>query len=78
MREPELLFYTTEGCHLCEQAEQMLLRLLPASAIRYRDIIEEQALVTHYGERIPLLKRAEAELAWPFSLLDLQAFLLKE
>lgn len=67
--------YTTAGCQLCEQAERLLSQLLPADAIERIDIAEEDALIDTYGTRIPVLERQGRELAWPFSLLDLQAFL---
>lgn len=74
-----LILYTTEGCHLCEQAEQLLaqlsqlqsgedaLQLIPV------DIATDEALVELYGIRIPVVKNAltQKEIGWPFELKDL-------
>lgn len=74
----ELTFYTTEGCHLCEEAEALLLQIrlprpVPVSAI---DISESPDLVERYGTRIPVLRRSDSgrELSWPFSTADVQHF----
>lgn len=68
-------FYTTAGCHLCEQAQHLLAALLPADAIDTIDIADSDALIAQYGERIPLLEQDGRTLNWPFSLLDAKAFL---
>lgn len=70
----EILLYTTLGCHLCEQAEAIIRQIMPASwQLSYVDVAEDDALLQAYGERIPVVKINGQELAWPFSLLDLQA-----
>ena len=77
----ELLFYTTDGCHLCEEAETLLLQLLAADpnrcTVEVIDIIESDDLVERYGERIPVVKRADTdqELGWPFDLAALRGIL---
>ncbi|MDZ7852263.1 MAG: glutaredoxin family protein [Halomonas sp.] len=52
----ELRLYTTLGCHLCEQLEALLATLCHE---RYRlekiEISDDEALVTRYGVRIPVL-----------------------
>lgn len=70
MAELELL--GTRGCHLCDEAEQLLRMAAQARGVqwRYVDIAEDEQLLPAYGERIPVLRRGSAELAWPFSLLD--------
>lgn len=70
--------YTTLGCHLCERARDMLLTVDPLLAIEAVDIAEDDDLIARYGERIPVLRRGEQELAWPFGLLDVRAFLMGE
>lgn len=74
-----LILYTTVGCHLCEQAEQLLdqlaqlqgsenpLQLVPV------DISTDEGLVEHYGIRIPVVKNdvTQKEIGWPFELADL-------
>lgn len=66
--------YGTLGCHLCEQAEQLLRQLHDARPIDWMliDIAdlpldEQQALALH----IPILKTSQATLNWPFGLADL-------
>lgn len=71
----KLILYTTEGCHLCEQAELLLQEL--ADSISFKldtvDISVNEALVDRYGIRIPVVKNVESgkEIAWPFALTDL-------
>jgi hypothetical protein len=73
-----LLLYTTAGCHLCEQAEELLQALclqLPATHWQSVDIADDDDLFTRYGWSIPVLRRADgAELHWPFNAVQLAAF----
>ena len=66
-----VVLYTTLGCHLCDQARDLLLTVNPEIDIHAVDI----ALIAEYGERIPVLRHGDRELAWPFGLLDIQALL---
>lgn len=73
-------FYTTEGCHLCDEA---LAMLRPVAARRGftvtpREIVGDAAAEAAYGEAIPVVRRADSghELRWPFSETDLYRFLL--
>ncbi len=68
--------YSTLGCHLCEEAEALLLPLLVEAQaagitieIEVIDIAEE-GLIDTYGLRIPVLRCAqtERELDWPFDV----------
>lgn len=67
----DVTFYTTENCHLCEQAEQLLTSVLPPDRIHKVDVADDDALIAQYGERIPVVRSGNNELDWPFSLLDL-------
>ena len=74
----ELVFYTTVGCHLCEEAEVLLRALrdsgepLSWSAV---DIADDDGLFARYGWSIPVLRRTDAaELAWPFGIDELRRF----
>ena len=75
-------FLTTPGCHLCEQALVMIRQVNPTLEFALIDIAESDAMIAQYGERIPVLRKKTAnsseELAWPFGLLDVQAFLAGE
>ncbi|MGH8493581.1 MAG: glutaredoxin family protein [Moraxellaceae bacterium] len=69
-----LRLYGTQGCHLCDEAELLLKKAAAARRIdwQYVDIALDEALVSRYGERIPVLISADGrELGWPFSLLDI-------
>ena len=68
-----LTLYTSPGCHLCEQAEEILDYL--GVAFTAVDISTDVDLVRQYGVRIPVLQRSDkAELGWPFDSLDVERF----
>ena len=68
----ELTFYTTDGCHLCEDAILLLQRLLAEYSEQYQieliDIAQSDELIEEYGIRIPVLQKTslEKDLGWPF------------
>ena len=67
------ILYSSPGCHLCEQAEEMLDYL--GIGFEVVDITSDVALVRLYGVRIPVLKRSDgSELGWPFDTLDIERF----
>lgn len=73
--DAKLNFYTTAGCHLCEQAALMLEELQrqrPVS-IEIIDIANSEVLVEKYGIRIPVVLNVmtQAELGWPFDYQEL-------
>jgi len=79
----KIQFMTTSGCHLCEQAYQMVQYLLhnePALAkkisLEVVEISSDDELVEIYGIRIPVLVRNRDELGWPFELQDLRSWLV--
>lgn len=72
-----LYLYTTLGCHLCEQAKEIIEPLLPGYQLTLEEveIAERDELLERYGVRIPVV-RIEGrldELGWPF---DAPAFTL--
>ncbi|MGB1296980.1 MAG: glutaredoxin family protein [Psychrobium sp.] len=70
----DVILYSTDGCHLCELAQEQLETL----KVRYQvvDIIDDNELVERYGVRIPVvLNSKQQELGWPFELPQLQEFL---
>lgn len=67
---------TTSGCHLCDQAQELIRRAAPQVEIVLVDIGEDDHLIEQYGELIPVLRTAESELRWPFSLLDVRALVV--
>lgn len=74
-----LTLYTTEGCHLCEEAEALLLerrQVQPMLAWEAVDIANDDTLFERYGWSIPVLRRADGgELSWPFDARALADFL---
>ncbi|RMF13515.1 MAG: glutaredoxin family protein [Gammaproteobacteria bacterium] len=78
----------TEGCHLCEQAEAVVLEVaehftrhgVPVQRVPI-DIADHPDWVAAYGTRIPVVTWTwpaplpEQELGWPFDQADLYHFI---
>jgi len=75
--KPEVILYTTAGCHLCEQAEAILRNELSGFNLRLVDIANSEALVIRYGLLIPVIRvgDSDAELGWPFDAFAVADFL---
>ncbi|MEO1889653.1 MAG: glutaredoxin family protein [Cycloclasticus sp.] len=73
----KLTFYTTDGCHLCEDAKALLQQLLAARPDYFQidmvDIVDSNQLVEKYGTRIPVVlnEKKDSDLGWPFGYSDL-------
>lgn len=69
------LFHTA-GCHLCEQAWQLLEQAnLSAQTVRC-DIMNNEQWLTRYRASIPVLQDSQGrELCWPFDLASLKNWL---
>lgn len=67
-----LILYTTENCHLCEYAQQLIFETL-GETVKEVDIIDDDGLMARYGVRIPVLQHIESqtELNWPFTGQDI-------
>lgn len=75
---PDCQLFGTLGCHLCEQAEEVLMPFVGLGLqVELVDIAEREEWVAAYGLRIPLLRRVDsaAELGWPFAPADIAQFL---
>lgn len=71
----KLTLFSTDGCHLCEQAWAMLEQTGLAAEAEIKDIIDHEPWLAAYRLRIPVLRRADgAELDWPFTADQLIAF----
>ena len=70
-----LILYSTWGCHLCEQAEQLLGEVSPDLACQVVDIVDDEATFSRYRTSIPVLCFGEKELCWPFDALQLKNWL---
>lgn len=71
----QLTLYTRPECHLCEQALSVAREVGVEPDVV--DISGDVALLTAYGDRIPVLKRQDTgdELGWPFSSSRLRSWL---
>lgn len=68
----------TTGCHLCEVAEQLLIRFQAVEPIRYRhvDIADfDEDLMMAFATTIPVIITKNKRLNYPFSVMDLQQLL---
>ena len=68
-----LTLFSSPGCHLCEQAEDIVDYVgVPFEVV---DMTSDVELVRLYGVRIPVIKRSDgSELGWPFDALDVERF----
>lgn len=63
-----ITLYTGTGCHLCDQAREILDAVVGPEAYTVVNISGNEALMTEYGIRIPVVKNARGkEKGWPFS-----------
>lgn len=66
---PECQLFGTLGCHLCEQAEALLMPFVERGLlVELVDIAEQPQWLEAYALLIPVLRRSDtgAELHWPF------------
>lgn len=74
----QIILFTTEGCHLCEQAHELLLDIADQQPldIVLREIGDDDDLVARYGIRIPVVRFPDQrELDWPFSHADVETII---
>ncbi|NQY63916.1 MAG: glutaredoxin family protein [Alteromonadaceae bacterium] len=69
MKIKPFILYSSDGCHLCEQALELILQQITADEIEIVDIVDDEKLVELYGVHIPVLERIDTgtKLFWPFS-----------
>ncbi|AMN50130.1 glutaredoxin family protein [Psychrobacter sp. P2G3] len=68
----------TSGCHLCEIAEQLIMRFQSVQPIEYQhvDIAEfDEDLMMEFATTIPVILTPSKRLDYPFSVMDLQQLL---
>ncbi|MBU5617807.1 glutaredoxin family protein [Psychrobacter sp. TAE2020] len=82
LNQPELYqqwwLLGTSGCHLCDDAENILMRLQSVQPLSYQniDIADfDETLMLSFATSIPVLLTVNKRLDWPFSVLDLQQLL---
>lgn len=68
--------YSTDGCHLCELAFDLVVELGQTGSVRTVDIVDDDSLVEAYGIRIPVIKAMSSgnEIGWPFDAEQLAQF----
>ncbi len=61
--------YSSDGCHLCEQALALCHQVGLQDALLVVDIVDDESLVELYGVHIPVLERLadNQKLFWPFT-----------
>lgn len=68
----------TQGCHLCDDAEQVLVSALDLQQVMVElvDIAESDELMEAYAVRIPVLRHVASgnDLGWPFDGAQVQGF----
>lgn len=69
------ILFGTEGCHLCEEAEELLI----AAQVDFKsqDIMASEQWQDDYGLLIPVLWHAQSQnqLNWPFDSLQIHSFI---
>lgn len=71
----DILLYSTWGCHLCEQAEDLLVKAGLNGQFQVLDIIDDEQLLARFRTSIPVLAYDEKLLYWPFDAAALAAWL---
>ena len=67
--------YSTEGCHLCESAYELIDQAGFSEETNIVDIAFDDRLFSRYGVTIPVLRYQNFELNWPFDLVQLKKWL---
>jgi hypothetical protein len=72
-----MILYFQEDCHLCDDAEVLLLAGGYAGDYRKVDIESDLELLKTYGIHVPVLQRMDngKQLFWPFDLDAVNGFL---
>lgn len=72
----QLILYYTSDCHLCDEAEGLLLSAGLGESYQKVEIVDDPVLLDTYGVHIPVLKRGDnqRELFWPFDAPALADF----
>jgi len=75
-----LILFGTSACHLCEQAEEILVNVLiklPQYQLNLIDIAENPQWQDAYAISIPVLYhvKTQSELIWPFNESNVITFI---
>ena len=67
-----LILYSTQGCHLCEKAKELIWPQLENTPYQLEevDIADDSALMAQYSLTIPVLINTynNQQLPWPFDI----------
>ncbi|WP_215397621.1 glutaredoxin family protein [Rheinheimera oceanensis] len=72
---PVFTLYSTWGCHLCDEAEQLLLQAGLEGRFQVIDIVDDAQAFARYRLMIPVLCLGDNELCWPFDAYRLATWL---
>ncbi|MBW5413905.1 glutaredoxin family protein [Pseudomonas sp. MAG002Y] len=78
---PHCQLLVTTACHLCHDAERVLMPFVEHGLlVEAVDIVELDGGVERYGMRIPVLRHLESgrELDWPFNCEQIATFLMQD
>ena len=77
--QAKFILYSTEGCHLCELAKDVLVSagIDKNKEIQTIDIIDDELLLKEYKESIPVVMNVnnKNKLFWPFNTEDVKGIL---
>lgn len=73
---PHLTLYTRAGCHLCEEAAQLLAEHFPDLDVDLIDVDKQRETKEKYGLRVPVACiPGGPERDWPFGPADIEDLL---
>lgn len=70
-----ITLYSTEGCHLCEMAQDLFIKVGLIKQLNVVDIAFDDLLFSRYAVTIPVVAYQGNELNWPFDLQELREWL---
>lgn len=70
----------TAICHLCENAESLLKDFCLRYPYQYQkiDIVDDEELYQQYKLTIPVIRFKGNEIGWPFSIAEIETFILEK
>jgi glutaredoxin len=76
----QVLFYSTSGCHLCDEALEVLTPVCHEFGLEVKqiDICTNEKLEQLYETRIPVISLQQQELDWPFTAAEARNFFLQQ
>ncbi len=71
---PKYTLYHTDGCHLCEQAHDILMSIAGPEDVVMQDIMTDDALLAEFQVHIPVVKvhHTDELVYWPFTANDVK------